>query len=28
VVEQQVYYTSRDGRINWMRVLCTGFRPR
>lgn len=28
VVEQQVYYTVRDGRIGWMRVLCSGFRPR
>lgn len=28
VVEQQAYYTENDGRINWMRVLCSGFRPR
>lgn len=28
VVEQQAYYTERDGRINWMRVLCSGFRSR
>jgi ketosteroid isomerase-like protein len=28
VVEQQVYYTTRDGRIAWMRALCSGFRPR
>jgi hypothetical protein len=28
VVEQQAYYTERDGRIDWMRVLCSGFRPR
>jgi hypothetical protein len=28
VVEQQVYYAERDGRIGWMRVLCSGFRPR
>lgn len=28
VVEQQAYYTESDGRINWMRVLCSGFRPR
>jgi hypothetical protein len=27
VVEQQVYYTEKDGRINWMRVLCSGYRP-
>ena len=28
VVEQQAYYTEKDGRIDWMRVLCSGFRPR
>jgi hypothetical protein len=28
VVEQQAYYTQREGRIGWMRVLCSGFRPR
>ncbi len=27
-VEQQAYYTERDGRIGWMRALCSGFRPR
>jgi hypothetical protein len=27
VVEQQAYFTERDGRIDWMRVLCSGFRP-
>jgi hypothetical protein len=27
VVEQQAYFTERDGRIAWMRVLCSGFRP-
>ncbi len=27
-IEQQVYYSERDGRIDWMRVLCSGFRPR
>jgi hypothetical protein len=27
VVEQQAYYTEKNGRINWMRVLCSGFRP-
>jgi hypothetical protein len=27
VVEQQAYYTEHDGRITWMRVLCSGFRP-
>jgi hypothetical protein len=28
VVEQQTYYTERDGRIDWMRMMCSGFRPR
>ena len=28
VVEQQAYYEERDGRIGWMRVMCSGFRPR
>jgi hypothetical protein len=27
LVEQQAYLTERDGRIGWMRVLCSGFRP-
>jgi hypothetical protein len=27
LVEQQVYLAARDGRIGWMRVLCSGFRP-
>ena len=27
VAEQQAYYTERDGRISWMRVLCSGLRP-
>jgi hypothetical protein len=27
VVEQQAYLTQRAGRIAWMRVLCSGFRP-
>jgi hypothetical protein len=27
VVEQQAYLTGRDGRIGWMRVLCSGYRP-
>jgi hypothetical protein len=26
-VEQQAYLEERDGRIAWMRVLCSGFRP-
>jgi hypothetical protein len=28
VVEQQAYYQERDGRIGWMRVVCSGFRRR
>lgn len=28
VVEQQAYCSELDGRIGWMRVLCSGFRPR
>jgi hypothetical protein len=28
VIEQQAYYSERDGRIVWMRVLCSGYRPR
>lgn len=28
VLEQQAYYGERDGRIEWMRVLCSGYRPR
>ncbi len=27
LVEQQAYLSERDGRIGWMRVLCSGFRP-
>jgi hypothetical protein len=27
LVEQQVYLSSRDGRITWMRSVCSGFRP-
>ncbi len=27
IVEQQAYFTERDGRIDWIRVLCSGFRP-
>jgi hypothetical protein len=26
-VEQQAYVEERDGKIGWMRVLCSGFRP-
>jgi hypothetical protein len=27
LVEQQAYLSSRDERIGWMRVVCSGFRP-
>jgi hypothetical protein len=27
VVEQVAYFTEREGRIDWLRVLCSGFRP-
>ena len=27
VVEQQAYLADRDGKIAWMRVVCSGFRP-
>lgn len=27
LMEQQAYLTVRDGRIGWMRVLCSGKRP-
>ncbi len=27
LVEQQAYLAERDGRIGWMRVMCSGFRP-
>lgn len=26
VVEQQAYLSERDGKIGWMRVVCSGFR--
>lgn len=26
-VEQQVYIGEVDGRIGWMRAVCSGFRP-
>jgi hypothetical protein len=26
-VEQQAYFSESDGRIDWMRLLCSGFRP-
>lgn len=27
IVEQQAYFTEKDGRIDWLRVLCSGMRP-
>jgi hypothetical protein len=27
VLEQQAYLSARDGRIVWMRVMCSGYRP-
>jgi hypothetical protein len=27
VVEQQAYLTERDGRIGWLRIMCSGYRP-
>ena len=27
LIEQQVYLSARDGKIGWMRVLCSGYRP-
>ncbi|MGN6576381.1 MAG: nuclear transport factor 2 family protein [Nocardioides sp.] len=27
LVEQTAYYSVRDGRIGWMRIACSGFRP-
>jgi hypothetical protein len=27
LVEQQAYLSSRDGQIDWIRVVCSGFRP-
>jgi len=27
LVEQQAYLEVEDGRIGWMRVVCSGFRP-
>jgi hypothetical protein len=27
LVEQQAYLSALDGRIGWMRVLCSGYRP-
>jgi hypothetical protein len=27
VFEQQAYLGERDGRIDWMRIVCSGFQP-
>ncbi|TDP94943.1 hypothetical protein [Labedaea rhizosphaerae] len=27
LVEQQAFYTTRGGVIDWLRVLCSGYRP-
>ncbi len=27
LVEQQAYFTSDGGKIDWMRILCSGYRP-
>lgn len=27
LTEQQAYLSEVDGRIGWMRVLCSGYRP-
>ena len=27
LIEQQAYLSARDGKIGWMRVLCSGYRP-
>lgn len=27
LVEQQAFLSSSEGRINWMRVVCSGYRP-
>lgn len=27
LVEQQAYLSASDGQIEWMRVVCSGFRP-
>ena len=27
LVEQHAFYTVRDDRIDWIRIVCTGFRP-
>jgi len=27
LIEHQAYLSERDGRIGWLRILCSGFRP-
>ena len=27
LVEQQAYLSTRDGQIDWIRLVCSGFRP-
>lgn len=27
VVEQQAYYREHDGRLNYLRIVCSGYRP-
>jgi hypothetical protein len=27
LVEQQAYIGERDGRIGWLRIMCSGYRP-
>jgi hypothetical protein len=27
IVEQQAYYTTHNGKIDWIRVICSGYRP-
>jgi hypothetical protein len=27
LIEQQAYFSESDGRINWLRIMCSGYRP-
>jgi hypothetical protein len=27
LVEQQAYFTETEGRISWLRIMCSGYRP-
>jgi hypothetical protein len=27
LLEQQAYLSERDGRIGWLRIMCSGYRP-